>query len=98
MSAQQFQTRLALTAEPERILLVLPTWVGDVVMATPVIRSVFGRFPNAQITLLMNHHLYPLLEGSPWLQHCCFWPPRISAGRQVQIDRNRCKIRYPASL
>ena len=69
-------TVLSFKQEPRRILLVLPTWVGDVVMSTPFIRAMFERFPAAQICLLMNRHLYPLLEGSPWVQHCFFWPPR----------------------
>jgi heptosyltransferase-2 len=67
---------LEFKSEPRSILLVLPTWVGDVVMATPFIRSVFQRFPEAEITLLMNRHLFGLLEGSPWVGSCCFWPPR----------------------
>ncbi|MEH6568100.1 MAG: lipopolysaccharide heptosyltransferase II [Halioglobus sp.] len=67
---------LAFKTEPERILIVLPTWVGDVVMATPVVQAVFSRFPNADITLLTQRHLYPLLEGSPWAHNCRFWPPR----------------------
>ncbi len=65
-----------MTGEPDRILLILPTWVGDVVMATPFIRSLFDRFPQAEITLLMNRHLYSVLEGSPWAASCVFWPPR----------------------
>lgn len=73
--------------EPGRVLLVLPTWVGDVVMATPFIRSTFKRFPDAEITLLMNRHLYPLLEGSPWVQHCEFWAPRKKTAEAKQQHR-----------
>ena len=62
--------------EPRRILIVLPTWVGDVVMATPVIEAIFKRFPAAEISLLTQRHLHSLLEGSPWVEHCWFWPPR----------------------
>jgi heptosyltransferase-2 len=61
---------------PQRILLVLPTWVGDVVMATPFIRGLYAQFPDADISLLMNRHLYSLLEGSPWVEDCYFWAPR----------------------
>ncbi len=73
--------------EPGRVLLVLPTWVGDVVMATPFVRALFARFPEAEITLLMNRHLYPLLEGSPWVQHCEFWPPRNKTAQAKQQQR-----------
>jgi heptosyltransferase-2 len=72
---------------PQRILLVLPTWVGDVVMATPFIRGLFEGFADAQITLLMNRHLYPLLEGSPWVARCEFWPPRNRSAEAKQQQR-----------
>ena len=48
--------------EPRRILLVLPTWVGDVVMATPFIDALFRRFPDAEISLLMQRHLLSLIH------------------------------------
>jgi heptosyltransferase-2 len=77
---------LSFRREPERILIVLPTWVGDVVMATPVLQALFGRFPDAEISLLTQRHLFPLLEGSPWAGDCYFWPPRnkSSEARQAQ--------------
>ena len=74
--------------EPGRVLLVLPAWVGDVVMATPFVRALFMRFPDAEITLLMNHHLYPLLEGSPWVQHCEFWAPRKQTAEANHIPNS----------
>ena len=73
--------------EPRSVLLVLPTWVGDVVMATPFIRALHGRFPEAEITLLMNRHLYSLLEGSPWVAHCEFWAPRNKTPEAKQQSR-----------
>lgn len=81
MQALQFES------EPQRVLLVLPTWVGDVVMATPFVHALFARFPEARITLLMNRHLYPLLEGSPWVAHCEFWPPRKKTAEAKQQQR-----------
>lgn len=76
MTAPGLTAPLQFDPEPRSVLLVLPTWVGDVVMATPFIGALFRRFPEAQITLLMNRHLYPLLEGSPWTENCVFWAPR----------------------
>lgn len=69
-------TPVTFRSEPESVLIVLPTWVGDVVMATPFLEAMFARFPDAEIHLLMNRYLYPLLEGSPWVAHAHFWPPR----------------------
>lgn len=73
--------------EPARVLLILPTWVGDVVMATPFIKALFQRFGQAEITLLMNRHLYSLLEGSPWVDHCEFWAPRNKSPEAKQQQR-----------
>jgi len=75
-SSTKSRTPISFGREPERVLIVLPTWVGDVVMATPFLHAVHQRFAAAEITLLTQRHLYPLLEGSPWAGHCQFWPPR----------------------
>ena len=79
---------LSFSRDPERILVVLPTWVGDVVMATPVLRAIHERFPAAEISLLTQKHLYPLLEGSPWAQHCRFWPPRNKSLEAKQAHKS----------
>lgn len=78
---------VAFTAPPQRILLVLPTWVGDVVMTTPFIQAMFTHFHTAEITLLMQRHMYPLLEGSPWVDRCQFWPPRSKSKEARQQYR-----------
>jgi lipopolysaccharide heptosyltransferase II len=72
---------------PERILIVLPTWVGDVVMATPVLQALFERFPGADIAVLTQRHLLPLLDGSPWGQHCYIWPPRNKSAEAKQAHK-----------
>ena len=87
MTIAQLPKAIDLQPEPQRILLVLPTWVGDVVMATPFIEALFRRFPTAEIHLLMNRHLYPLLEGSPWVAHCHFHAPRKRTAEAKQQYR-----------
>jgi heptosyltransferase-2 len=79
------------SSEPERVLIVLPTWVGDVVMATPFIKAVFRRFADAKVSLLLYRHLYPVLDGSPWAEHCHFWPrrdksPESKAAHKALLD------------
>jgi heptosyltransferase-2 len=47
-----------------RILVVMPSWVGDVVMATPALRLIRRGFPGALIGGLMRPGLEELIEGS----------------------------------
>lgn len=69
---------LSFDPDPAKILLVMPTWVGDAVMATPFVNALINRFPDAALTLVMHKHLAPLLEGNPWMatSQQKFWPPR----------------------
>jgi heptosyltransferase-2 len=50
---------------PKRILVRLPTWVGDVVMATPAIRAVATANPQAEIICEGRPVLRDLVEGLP---------------------------------
>lgn len=58
---------------PERILVVLPNWVGDVVLATPALRALREGFPDAQITYLMKPYVRDLIAGSDWADERVFW-------------------------
>ena len=40
--------------KPLRLLLVLPSWVGDITMATPTMRHIRNTLPGAFIGALMR--------------------------------------------
>jgi heptosyltransferase-2 len=52
-------------AEPDRILVRRPTWIGDVVMATPALRAIKERYPDAALTAVARPPASLLLEGHP---------------------------------
>ncbi|GJM19940.1 MAG: ADP-heptose--LPS heptosyltransferase [Phycisphaeraceae bacterium] len=52
------------TTQPTRILVVLPSWVGDAVMATPALRLLRDRLPGAFIGALCRPGLDALLAGT----------------------------------
>lgn len=52
--------------DPKNILIVQPSWVGDAVMATPMLRAIRNRYPNAKITYLMRRYVKPIYAGMPW--------------------------------
>ncbi len=47
-------------------MIVLPTWVGDSVMATPALRGVRASFPDAHIIGAVRAGIDTLLAGSPY--------------------------------
>ena len=53
-------------ADPQRILVVQPSWVGDAAMATPALRAIRHRFPDAQISYLIKRYVKPMYTGMPW--------------------------------
>lgn len=82
---------LTFDPEPQHILVVLPTWVGDVVMATPFLASLKQRFAGATFTFVMYKHLLPVLAGSPWLgdatKGVMTWPPRDKSPASKQAQK-----------
>ena len=51
----------------ERLLVVMPTWFGDCIMATPTLRAFRRLWPNCQITILLRESLVGLMEGLPFV-------------------------------
>ena len=47
--------------------IVLPNWIGDVVMATPALRAVRERFADAHLVGIMRPYVGEVLAGTPWL-------------------------------
>jgi heptosyltransferase-2 len=50
-------------AEPARILVFVPNWVGDAVMATPALGALRRRFPAARIVVVARPYVREVLEG-----------------------------------
>ena len=72
------------------VLVVLPTWVGDLVMATPFLRAIRVRFVGAKITSLAEENLRELIHGGDWMDECVYWPSR---GRRRPWHREYRKLR-----
>ena len=69
---------------PARMLVVLPNWVGDVVLATPALRALRTRFAGSHITGLVKGHLAEVLSGGDWLDELLFWPQNQNRDRRRQ--------------
>ncbi|WP_428940561.1 lipopolysaccharide heptosyltransferase II [Fontivita pretiosa] len=51
---------------PQRILVVQPNWIGDAVMATPMLRALRQLYPDAHISYLLRRYVKPIYTGMPW--------------------------------
>ncbi len=51
----------------QNIILRMPNWIGDIVMATPVIAAVKKHFQNAQLTVMCQYPASTLLELDPYI-------------------------------
>jgi len=76
---------------PENIIIRMPNWIGDLVMATPVLADLRARFPDAKITAMASHPIAHVLDNDPSIDELfCFHhlsgPVRRNPGRNT-IDR-----------
>ncbi len=62
------------THEPQRVLVVIPNWVGDVVLATPVLAALRARFRTARIVYLMRAYVREVVAGGGWHDAEICWP------------------------
>ena len=72
----------------ERLLVVLPTWVGDTVMATPTLRALRQLYPDAHISALVRANVRPVLEACPWVDRFL----TIRHRRKGKIDVRRAGL------
>lgn len=60
-------TRLAPRERRGLLAIRAPNWVGDLVMATPVLEVAFASDVWADVRVLVRAHLAKVLSGAPWL-------------------------------
>jgi len=63
----------------EKILLIKPSSLGDVVMALPALSALRRSFPQARISWLIRPEFAPLLEGHPHLDEIILFDRKLHA-------------------
>ena len=68
---------------PERVGIVLPNWIGDVVMATPALRALRRDYgPDSQLIGVMNPIAADVLAGTEFVDEIVLYRRRSSAREQ----------------
>jgi heptosyltransferase-2 len=74
--------------EVERVAVVMPTWLGDAVMATPTLRALRGVFAAGRIDAWCVGNLRALLRPMPWIDRV-----RVYDKRGGGLGRAACRMR-----
>ncbi len=69
----------------KKIIVRCPSWVGDIVMATPVYDSVRATWPDAEIVGLVRNYAVDILGGGPWFDRVAGIDDGSKAGKSCQV-------------
>jgi heptosyltransferase-3 len=75
------------TAPPRSILIVCTGRIGDVLLGTPVARSLKSHWPNAQIDMLVFDGTGGVLENNPDIRRVILIPSRAKQARRLNDAR-----------
>lgn len=81
------------TDAPHRILVVLPNWVGDVVLATPVLAALRAHFAAGRITYLLRPYVQEIVDGGGWHDALIHWPAGRGPMRETRTLRMARRLR-----
>jgi len=76
-----------------RLLVVVPNWVGDVVLATPVLAALRAHFQTARITFLLRAYVAEVLAGGDWHDEFTYWPTERGLVREWRMLRLARRLR-----
>ena len=75
----------------QKILIIQTAFIGDVVLATPLIEKLHVFFPGAQIDFLLRKGNEALLEGHPFIAETLVWDKKKN--KQKNLSRILFQIR-----
>ncbi|MCL5260978.1 MAG: lipopolysaccharide heptosyltransferase II [Gammaproteobacteria bacterium] len=91
----------------KKILIVAPSWVGDLVMAQSLFKVLKNRTPDVELHVLALQNLHQLLERMPEVDKILLWPfrhgelnliGRFQLGRSLKSENYSQAIILPNTL
>lgn len=80
-------SKQTLAAKPEKILVIAMRYLGDVLLTTPLIRSLRQAYPDAELDVLVFRNTAAMLEGNPDISRIITTPNRPKFGEIWQLIR-----------
>lgn len=78
---------------PKNIIVRMPNWIGDLIMATPVLTDLRAAFPDAQITAMCKAPICDLLKKDEAIDELfCFTKPQNEFLRRQDLRNIIAKI------
>jgi len=75
-----------------KVLIELPTWLGDTVMSTPAIENIIDHYENAEIVLLGNESSLDIFKENPRITRVEILKKRIRELAKIPRKIGKCDI------
>jgi heptosyltransferase-2 len=89
-------------SQPFRILVIGPSWVGDMVMAQSLLIALKQRHPNSQIDVLAPVWTFALLDKMPEVSMALAMPPlargQLGLRERIKLGKNLRSHRYDQAI
>lgn len=82
---------------PRRLLVVMPSSLGDVVMATPTLRALRSHYPQSRITALVKRDCRGVLDPCPWVDRVVSVRPGLRDGL-FELSRRLAGGKFDAAV
>ena len=84
--------------EIHHLVLWMPNWIGDVVLALPALQSLRGQYPNARLTAIVRPPSDEVLSGHPAIDSVIRFPRNQRDGFLAQVNYARGLSKYRFDL
>jgi len=100
--AEDTETALMVEKSPDKKILVhCPNWVGDLVMATPALRTIRENNPRSYFAVMVRPQIRPIIEGLPYFDEIIEYDSKSfdrGLKRKWQVSRKLKKSGFTLSI
>jgi heptosyltransferase-2 len=69
----------------KKILIIQTAFIGDVILATPVLEALHAEFPEARIDMLVRKGNQTLFQGPPFLKTVFVWDKQLGKYKNLLL-------------